>query len=515
MEGEHQVVVFLRRQQSHRSGLALTCAEPRVLARASPDQRRLCDPSWSRIVLVAIFSVCPLVARGAYVTMVDNGPSSNRVNVMFLGDGYTASEIATTYVGDINAMWDHMFNAGEDPFPRYRNFFNAYRIDVISNQSGADVPPLGIFRDTALDASYYFDQTTERLLSVNPDKANAAIGAGVAGTGLQVDIRMVTVNDTRYGGGGGGFAVYAGGNPQAPEIALHELGHSFAGLGDQYGGMPGPYAGPEPSQPDITKSPVGEKWSQWLGYNQPGIGVIGAYEGAGYYDSGLYRPSLNSKMRTLGNPFDAIGRESIILSIYKQVDPLDLWLANSAALTDPASLWVDTVDPAVIDVEWLVNGQAVPGAQGESFRPRDYGFEPGSYSVTAHAFDPTDWVRGNRESLEQSVSWNVVLTAILGDLNDDGLVNIFDMNMISTNWGQSGPNGDANGDHLVDIFDINLVSENWTPTAGATNVPEPGTLTLFASSGLALLWLVHRPWRRRRGALRGIAARMLAHRGIR
>ena len=445
-------------------------------------------------MIAAVLALSSHTTRGALVTMVDNGPSSNRVNVMFLGDGYTAPELGTKYVNDINAMWQHMFGDGEDPFPRYRNFFNAYRIDVVSNQSGADVPPLGVFKDTALDASYYFDGVTERLLAVDSGKANATVAAAVVDTGLQADIRLVTVNDTRYGGGGGSFAVYAGGNSQAPEIALHELGHSFAGLADQYGGIPGPYTGAEPFNPDITKSPTGQKWSQWLGYDQPGIGLIAAYEGAGYFDKGLFRPSLNSKMRSLGNPFDAIGRESIILSIYSQVDQLDSWLANGAALTDPEELWVDTVDPAVIGVEWLVNGQVVAGATGESFRPRDFGFGPGTYRVTAHAFDPTDWVRIHKELLEQSIAWNVVLTAIVGDVNNDGSVNIFDINVVAANWGQSGPAGDTNGDHTVNIFDLNLVSVNWTPTEG-NSVPEPGTLTLLVMGGITLAWSVG--WRLR------------------
>ena len=463
---------------------------------------------WRRTALAAALSLLPGGAHGAYITMVDHGPSSNRVNVMFLGDGYTASEIGTTYVEDVNAMWAHMFGDGEDPFPRYRNFFNAYRIEVISNQSGADIPPLGVFKDTALDASYYFDGVTERLLGVNTTKANAAVTAGVAGSGLPVDIRLVAVNDGRYGGGGGSLAVYAGGNSQAPEIALHELGHSFAGLADQYGGLPGLYDGPEPFQPDITKSPTGQKWSQWLGYDQPKIGSIGAYEGGGYYDRGLFRPSLNSKMRTLGNPFDAVGRESIILSIYDHVDPLDSWLSNSAALTDPTSLWVETVDPAVIGIEWLVNGQLVSGADGESFRLRDFGFGAGSYTVTARATDTTDWVRIHRDVLEQSVAWDVVLTS-LGDTNADGLVNIFDVNLISANWNQPGPAGDVNADHIVNIFDLNLVSANWTPTGSGASVPEPGAMLLFAMGGFTLSGIALRSWLGRH-----LATRTWSNRGI-
>src|SRR5262245_34602245 len=87
--------------------------------------RTLRDLGWRRIALAATLSMSPEIASGAYITMVEHGPSSNRVNVMFLGDGYTASELGTTYVNDISSMWAHMFGNTEDPFPRYRNFFNA------------------------------------------------------------------------------------------------------------------------------------------------------------------------------------------------------------------------------------------------------------------------------------------------------------------------------------------------------------------------------------------------------
>jgi len=68
-----------------------------------------------------------------------------------------------------------------------------------------------------------------------------------------------------------------------------------------------------------------------------------------------------------------------------------------------------------------------------------------------------------------------------GDVNGDGTVSIFDVNLVASNWGHLGGSGDANGDGLVNIFDINLVSADWTVSgAGATAVPEPAGLTLIA-----------------------------------
>ena len=354
----------------------------------------------------------PTVAQGAYLKLWDNGPSSNRVDMVFLGDGYTAEDIDTTYNTHIDAMLNWMFFGNENPYPRYKNFFNVYRLDIISRERGADVPPKGIFRDTALDATYYFDGVTERLLYINEAKAYQALIDNLPDLSL-AEVRLLTVNDTKYGGAGGYFAVYAGGNKYATDLALHELGHSFNGLADEYyySGS-GIYNGAEPEEINITKSATGDKWSQWLGYVQPDIGVIGAYEGAGYYQQGLFRPSINSKMRSLGKPFDAVSREKIILDIYGLVDPLDSWLDNTTTLFNPEKLWVDAIDPSVININWYVNDVLVPGAENQWFDLASYGFSSGAYKVTAKAFDPTDWVRINRDILEQSITWNVQVSVI-------------------------------------------------------------------------------------------------------
>jgi hypothetical protein len=176
-------------------------------------------------------------AAATHTTFVNNGPNVNRVNVIFLGDGYTASEVSTLYPAHVDAMYRHMFLDNEQPFARYSKFFNLHRIDVVSNQSGADVSPQGIFRDTALDARYFYDGTTERLLYISDSKADAIANSALAHAGFTPDMRFVAINDTRYGGGGGRYATFAGGNSSATEVALHEVAHSFSNLADEYGGI--------------------------------------------------------------------------------------------------------------------------------------------------------------------------------------------------------------------------------------------------------------------------------------
>ena len=264
-----------------------------------PHTRPLMRNFISILLLCTASSAFAPPARAVYTTFLNNGPSSNRVDIVFLGDGYTASQL-NVYQSHISSMMNHFFNQGEEPFPRYHNYFNAHRIDIISQQSGADDPTANFFVNTALDAHYLYDGVTQRLLYISDSKANAALSSGLGGA-FTADMKLVAVNATQYGGGGGAYAVYAGGNVSATEVALHELGHSFAGLADEYGGNTAIYTGGEPTDPNITKNSTGAKWSRWIGYNQPGIGTIGAYEGGGYYDHGLYRPSLNSKMRVLAH----------------------------------------------------------------------------------------------------------------------------------------------------------------------------------------------------------------------
>ena len=351
-----------------------------------------------------------LALDAGYTTIVDNGPSSNRVDIVFLGDGYTAAEIDTAYPTHINAMLAHFFDGTQDPFPRYESFFNVHRVDVVSEESGADDPTNGIYRDTALDASYLWDGVTDRLLYVSHSKASSALNTALDGAGFSAEMRLVAVNHTKYGGGGGYWAVYAGGNGSATEVALHELGHSFSSLADEYGSS-GTYTGGEPSQANVTTSPTGDKWSDWIGYtdpDHPAMSPVGAYEGAYYKQYGIYRPTETSKMRALNQPFNAPSREKIIQDIYDLVDPLDAWLDNGGLIqAEQPALWVDTIDPAVIEVEWSVDGELVPGASGEAFALTDYGYGAGTYEVTAHAFDATEWVRTGLDALQESIVWDV------------------------------------------------------------------------------------------------------------
>src|SRR5262245_21366268 len=172
------------------------------------------------VVFTLLLCLVPLVASGEpVVTIRNNGASDNRVDVVVLGDGYTASELGK-YATDVETFVQGMFN--QEPLRDYQRYFNVHRVDVTSHESGADHPERNppVLRDTALDATYNCSGI-QRLICVNLSKVNGVLSRSVA-----ADIRevvLVVVNDAEYGGSGGSIAV-ASVHPSAVEIVLHELG---------------------------------------------------------------------------------------------------------------------------------------------------------------------------------------------------------------------------------------------------------------------------------------------------
>ncbi|RKT57889.1 M64 family metallopeptidase [Saccharothrix australiensis] len=246
------------------------------------------------------------------------GPSDQRFDLVFVGDGYTASELGAYHEHAVG-KWNEL--AAVEPFKSYRQYFNVWRVDVVSRESGVDHDPvLGTAKDTALDMGFWCqgrDPSTERLLCVDQTKAGR-FGALAPGA----DQVVALGNTAKYGGAGGGVATASGANEQAGQIVVHELGHSIGGLADEYDYPYDRYTGAEPSEPNATADPTGGKWSAYLGRVSPDGGTVGAYEGSRYYKRGLYRPTENSIMRTLGREFNLIGRDAMIAAFKEEIPEL-------------------------------------------------------------------------------------------------------------------------------------------------------------------------------------------------
>ena len=438
-------------------------------------------------VIPAVLAILSSICLGQTLqTVAGHGPSQNRVDVVILGDGYTAGEL-DAFAGHVTNWLHYTFGGSQDPFPRYEQFFNVHRVDIASQQSGADVPNEGIYVNTALGASYG-SGAMDRLLTVNTSLVNSAVNAALSGTGITSDLTIVAVNSGRYGGSGGSVSVFAAGNSSYGEVALHEMGHTFGRLADEYYSS-GTYGGSEPYEPNVTKDPAGAKWAHWIGYDDPAnsLSPVGVYEGARYYSDGLYRPTTDSKMKSLGKPFNAVSREALILEIYNDVDVLDDWLGSAAGdhvtLHNPAALWVDTVDPAVVRVDWFLNG-APTSFHGESLDLFAAGIGPGQYTIEALARDATDWVRKDLHKLEHRIVFDVTLEWLTGDLDGDGDVDFADFIALSKNFGLSVDpyaNGDLDGDGIVAAADLTLLKQQLGTRleSGLQVVPEPTSLALL------------------------------------
>ena len=121
------------------------------------------------------------------------------------------------------------------------------------------------------------------------------------------------------------------------------------------------------------------KWDLWLGTTQKGLkvpdmgatGMQGTWQGSRYVGPGQYRPSCNSMMNSLfgenlNTSFNSVSREQMIFSIWRAVTPIDSTDPLAGAVSDPATLTVNVVDPAVINVDWTIDGTTSENA-GTSF----------------------------------------------------------------------------------------------------------------------------------------------------
>ncbi len=350
-----------------------------------------------------------------FETIRNNGNPQNRVDIAILGDGYTAAELPK-YKTDVQTFLDGIF--AQEPFKEYQSYFNVYRIDVTSNQSGADHPEKGVFVDTALDATYNCNGI-QRLICVDVTKVNTIVTNTLGAS--QHDVTLVIVNDPEYGGSGGAIAV-ASTEASVVELILHEEGHSFGLLGDEYGGPPPPACdnSVEPPQANVTKETQRAliKWNAWIDPATPipttttTPGVPGLYEGSGYCDTGLYRPTNASKMRLLGNPYEQINIEQLLRRIYNFTSPLDSStpaasdLALAQGQTQAFSVSTPTPFTHTLTVKWSVDGQQQ--ATGSTFVLNSGPLTIGNHTVVVSINDPTPFVRSDpNQVLVTQKTWNV------------------------------------------------------------------------------------------------------------
>lgn len=360
-------------------------------------------------------------------TIRNNGSSANRIDLVILGDGYTNAELGK-YATDAEKAVQGFF--AQEPFKEYQKYFNVQRVDVTSAESGADHPENNppISKNTAFDATYNCGNIA-RLICVNVSKVQTVLNNSVAAN--QRDIVLVLVNDTKYGGSGGSVTV-ASLDPAVIEIVLHELGHSFGLLADEYDYTPPPCDKTvEPPEANATREKNRNriKWNAgngpptgWIDPSTPipttstNPGAPGLYEGAKYCGTGLFRPTYNSKMRTLGPPFEQINEEQLIKRVYNWVSPIDSSSPSSSNITlapgknQAFQVTVPKPNTHSLSVKWYVD--KLPVAEGLTFTFNSAKFKAGPHTVQVVVEDPTSKVRNDLgDVLREQKTWNITVNA--------------------------------------------------------------------------------------------------------
>lgn len=242
------------------------------------------------------------------VTLIHgNGDYRRNVDFAFIAEGYTAGEMEK-FRGDVKRMADVLF--AEPPFNLYKDRINIWAVEAISLESGTDVPGEGIYVNTALNSSFYtFD--LDRYLTTQ-DLRTVYDYAGVA----PYDNIIVLINSNRYGGGGmyNYYSATTADHALTPKVFVHELGHGFAGLGDEYYSSEVAYEefyplNVEPWEPNITtlvnfdikwKDLIAEGTQVPTPNDKSYRGITGLFEGGGYMAKGIYRPAFDCRMKSNG-----------------------------------------------------------------------------------------------------------------------------------------------------------------------------------------------------------------------
>ncbi|MFD3538923.1 M64 family metallopeptidase [Streptomyces sp. NPDC058662] len=378
----------------------------------------------------ARLSAAEQAADGQVAKIVDSGPAADRLDVVVIGDGYTAAEL-TRFHEDARQKWAEV--TAVEPYSTYRNLFNVWTVDAVSHDSGVSGDPdPATVRDTAL-GSYFWCEGIERLLCVDQPKVDSYVAKAP-----EADLVVVLANSAKYGGAGynepsatlgyEGISTASAGHAKSGQVAIHETGHSLGKLADEYfyPGLPEyeKYTGPEPAESNSSTLPADRmaarraKWHRWLGEESPDGGTVGAYEGGGYFTTGLYRPTDNSLMRVLGKPFNLPGVEAMIAGFYQHAKPVTALTPTDRTLrsrqTARAAVPALTgADGRRLVVRWYLDGRELKRFAGRSeVRVADlWLFDLRTHRLSVTVEDRTPAVRDPEiaRTLRSTVDWTVRL----------------------------------------------------------------------------------------------------------
>lgn len=346
-------------------------------------------------------------------TIMDNGDSDNRINIVILSDGYQETEL-DQFIIDANNFANSMFS--QSPFLEYANYFNVYAIKVPSAESGADhlgtasdeptsnpVPVSNV--DTYFNSGFDYYNIHRLLVTTE----YATVNTVMANNFPNYDEILVLVNSPYYGGSGGIFSTSSTG-PSANEISIHEIGHSFGLLRDEY------YAGDSFAQEATNMTQDNNhatvKWKNWI--NTDGVGTY-VYGSSGQ-SATWYRPHQNCKMRALGSPFCAVCKEGFIERIHSLVSPIDAYTPNSNTVDNPefpANFQLNLIqpDPNTLETTWSLNAnEFATNVDAVTIEESDLDNGTNFLMVSVHDNSPLLRVDNHNTIHIYTVSWTINAT---------------------------------------------------------------------------------------------------------
>lgn len=287
----------------------------------------------------------------ATVKVVDHGPDDQKWNLVVTGDGFTLAELGD-FASVVDGFVAFLQTAEANPLSASLtwNLVNVHRIDVVSDESGADSPNC----DGTAVATYYDSEFCvggiDRALFVDEfvaiDTANSEVP--------EWDAVLVIVNSTTYGGASTLSGDVAAASLYDPNrIGLHELGHAAFGLHDEYCDQrAGVYTGAEPLAPNVTAATT-LATLKWADKVAPGTaiptrsnpdqsgatcdtsaspvptGTVGLFEGAMGYAVGAFRPTDQCRMISQYAGWCQICSGVVLDVLYVQTGASPCWVASS------------------------------------------------------------------------------------------------------------------------------------------------------------------------------------------
>lgn len=229
-----------------------------------------------------------------YEVLHQASDTSRCIHIAFVAEGYTADEM-DHYLSDCRKAIGSLFN--HEPFKSMQDRFNIIAVKSASQESGTSEPSKGIWKNTALGSHFDTFYSDRYLTTLHLKRLHDLLA------GTPYEHIIILVNSEHYGGGGiyNSYNLSYTGDKYFLPVVVHEFGHSFGGLGDEYAyGNDDPmyFADTEPWEPNLTtKAQFIGKWE-----NLVEEGKAGFFEGGGYLENGVWRGCENCRMRTNEEP---------------------------------------------------------------------------------------------------------------------------------------------------------------------------------------------------------------------